>query len=122
MNILVLDDEKLAMNHLVYILEKISLENKIIGFCSPTEAIIAVESGQFQPQIAFLDIEMYGVNGLEVAKRLKESIPTIGIIFTTAYSDYAIDAFRIHARGYLLKPLTIERVREEIDEIGRAHV
>jgi two-component system, LytTR family, response regulator len=65
--------------------------------------------------VAFLDIEMPEMNGLELAERLMEIIPYIRVIFVTAYNQYALDAFRAHAIGYLLKPLDREEFTEQID-------
>ena len=65
--------------------------------------------------VAFLDIEMPEMNGLELAERLMEIIPYIRVIFVTAYNQYALDAFRAHAIGYLLKPLDSEEFTEQID-------
>lgn len=64
--------------------------------------------------MAFLDIDMRGTNGMELAKRLKENQPKINIIFVTGYSEYMGDAFSIHASGYVLKPPTKEKIELEI--------
>ena len=53
---------------------------------------------------AFLDMEMPGIHGLELAKKLKEHDPHIRVVFVTAYSQYALDAWGVDATGYLLKP------------------
>ena len=67
--------------------------------------------------IAFLDISMRGMGGLTLAERLLELQPKIKIVFCTGHSEYAVDAFRIHVSGYLLKPITPEAVQREIDHI-----
>jgi len=72
-------------------------------------------SGSDKLDLAFLDIEMGGMNGLQLAKCLKEIYGKLNIIFTTGYSQYAADAFAIHASGYLLKPITVEAVIEALD-------
>ena len=64
--------------------------------------------------VAFLDIEMPGMNGIELAKKLKEIDRNIRIVFVTAYEQYALDAFGVNAIGYLLKPYTREDVEEEL--------
>ena len=68
--------------------------------------------------VAFLDIEMPEVDGLELAERLMEIDPYIKVVFVTAYNQYALDAFRAHAIGYLLKPLTPEDLTEQIDYLS----
>lgn len=67
--------------------------------------------------IAFLDINMRGMGGLALAERLKARKPDCKIIFCTGHSEYAVEAFGIHASGYLMKPITAEAVQKEIDHI-----
>lgn len=64
--------------------------------------------------IALLDIDMPDMNGLTLAARIKEKSPDTSIIFLTGYSQFAVDAFAMHASGYLLKPVNKERLAEEI--------
>lgn len=63
---------------------------------------------------AFLDMEMPGIHGLELAKKLKELDPDTRVIFVTAYSQYALDAWGVDATGYLLKPYTAADIRKEL--------
>ena len=67
--------------------------------------------------IAFLDINMRGIGGLGLAEKLLELHPRCKIIFCTGYEEYAVSAFRLHASGYLMKPITAEAVQKEIDHI-----
>ena len=67
--------------------------------------------------IAFLDINMRGIGGLGLAEKLLELHPRCKIIFCTGYEEYAVAAFRLHASGYLMKPITAEAVQKEIDHI-----
>lgn len=67
--------------------------------------------------IAFLDINMRGMGGLELAKKIVEASPDCKIVFCTGYGEYAVDAFQLHASGYLMKPITAEGVQREIDHI-----
>ena len=69
--------------------------------------------------VAFLDIEMPEMGGLELAERLMEINPYMKVIFITAYNQYALDAFRTHAIGYLLKPLDSDELTEQIDLLSR---
>lgn len=64
--------------------------------------------------MVFTDICMPGLGGLELAVRLRDACPTAKTVFVTAHAGYAVEAFAIHAQGYVLKPLTAERVREEL--------
>lgn len=104
---LLVDDEPLALGLLRSFVSKI--ENvEIIGECrNGREAINAVES--LAPDLIFLDIQMPNINGFEVVKALQsDTMPMV--IFATAYNQYAIDAFDLHAVDYLLKPFDLERV------------
>lgn len=67
--------------------------------------------------IAFLDINMRGIGGLGLAEKLMALHPRCKIIFCTGYEEYAVSAFRLHASGYLMKPITAEAVQKEIDHI-----
>ena len=67
--------------------------------------------------IAFLDIHMRGMNGVELAKRLKEINPKMNIIFVTGFSEYAGDAMKMHASGYIMKPVTKEKVEAELADL-----
>lgn len=69
--------------------------------------------------IAFLDISMRGMGGLALAEKLLAIHPDCKIIFCTGYMKYAVDAFKIHVSGYLMKPITAEAVQKEIDHIKR---
>ena len=69
--------------------------------------------------VAFLDIQTGGMNGLQLAVELKKMKPDIHIIFVTGYPQYAVEAFFIHATGYLLKPVTEEAVDRELTFIYR---
>lgn len=69
---------------------------------------------QSKVDVAILDIEMFGLNGIELAKQCKEIDPNIRIIFLTGYSDYAVSAFKVRASGYLLKPASDAEIQEEL--------
>lgn len=120
MNLIAVDDEKLALKNLIHILEEIFPEELIRGFQDQEEALDCaremVEAKQ-NLEFAFLDIEMYGMSGIELAKQFKDICPTIKILFVTGHDNYALEAFKIHARGYILKPVTKELVEEEIQHI-----
>ena len=60
---------------------------------------------------------MPGMSGVELAKRLKEINPSINIIFVTGYTEYALDAYSLHASGYLTKPVTSERIKLELEDL-----
>lgn len=120
MNILALDDEELMLWALTDSLEKVFNENDIIkGFEESQDAIGFVKSLGNKPlDYAFLDIRLRGSNGIDVAKEIKKLKPKTKILFCTAYSDRAIDAFGVNAVGYLLKPITPEKIRNSLEQLS----
>ncbi|MBO4898821.1 MAG: response regulator [Lachnospiraceae bacterium] len=68
-----------------------------------------------RPDWVFSDIEIPGMAGLELAVRIKEEAPESRIVFTTGYEKYAVEAFRIKAQGYLIKPVSVEDIRRELE-------
>src|SRR5690606_379077 len=84
-------------------------------FQDPRQAIVAAESVQFD--VAFVDIEMPGYNGLETAERLLALQPELQIVFVTAYDQYAIDAFELQAIDYVLKPVQPKRLEKTLQRL-----
>lgn len=115
MKIIIVDDEQPAVKTLMKILDKICPESEVTGFNSPSKALEFLEKNS--ADIAFLDIEMFGLNGIELAKRIKDKCKRINIIFVTGYSEYALDAVSLRASGYLMKPVTEQDVREELENL-----
>ena len=115
MNIIAVDDEKLALDVLVSTINEVVSDAEIFGFRQPLEAISFAEKEKCD--IAFLDIKMRGMTGLELAKRLKDINAKINIIFVTGYSEYSLDAFRLYASDYLLKPVDEEQVRKALENL-----
>ena len=119
MNILAADDEQLVLNVLVNELKKVFPSDTVYAFRKPTEAPelaekIKREGGSID--YAFLDIKMRGMTGLELARQLKTLHPNMRLFFCTAHSEYAIDAFGLYAKGYLLKPVTAEKIEKALSE------
>ena len=111
MKTLIVDDEPLAREGLQLLLAAHE-DIVIVGFaCDGPEAIEAIQT--LQPDLVFLDINMPGCDGFEVLSALdKDILPQV--IFLTAYDEFAIEAFRVNALDYLLKPLTQERLDESV--------
>lgn len=108
MKILVVDDEKLARDRLIRMIEKMG-GHEIVGEAEDGHRAIAqVEA--LQPDILLLDIRMPGMDGLEVARHLMNLDNRPAIIFCTAYGEYALEAFQTQAMGYLLKPVNSEQL------------
>ena len=115
MRILAVDDEKDALEVLVAAISECEKDAEIKAFNSPTEALnYAAEN---PPDIAFLDIRMPTMSGLDLAKKLKAINVRVNIVFSTGYSEYASDAFSMHASGYIMKPVSVRLVRKELENL-----
>ena len=115
MRILAVDDERIALESLMKTLKKAVPEAEIQGFRMGKKALEYVRG--VPCDIAFLDIELRDLKGIDLAAALKEINPNINIIFTTGYSEYAAEAFLIHASGYVMKPVTLEKIERELSEL-----
>ena len=116
MQFLAVDDEHLALSALVSALEEICPDSQIHSFSGSGPALAALADG-LRPDVAFLDVEMPELHGLELAKQLKCLSPKTMVIFVTGHAQYALDAFAIHARGYLLKPVRTDRLHAELNAL-----
>lgn len=125
MRFLAVDDEKMMLDQLEDMLRRIRPQAEIVSFGWPDDALEAAKGKRVD--VAFLDIETGGMTGLELAARLKKIQPGIHIVFVTGYREYALDAFAIHATGYLLKPVSEEALERELTFIyqkpdGGSHI
>lgn len=115
MRFLAVDDEPYALKDLVEALTETFPDDEVKGFTGAQGAMDYV--GEAKVDVAFLDIEMGYMDGIILAKNLKDIQPDIHIIFVTSHEKYAVDAFAIHANGYLLKPVYPEEIRNELEFI-----
>jgi len=115
MKILALDDSESALKLLVGAIKKANPEAQVYSFIRPSELLKFAKENNCD--VAFLDIQMWGISGLSVAKSLKELYPKINIIFATAFSEYASEAFNLYPSGYVLKPVTMEAVKREMENL-----
>ncbi|MCL2762798.1 MAG: response regulator [Treponema sp.] len=115
MKILALDDSELALELLVQSINEAVPGAEVFPFNIPSELIEFAKGTSCDT--AFLDIQMWGMNGLEVAKTLKDMYPRINIVFVTAYKKHAKKAFELYPSGYVLKPVTKESVLCEIENL-----
>ena len=120
MNILALDDELYALESLVEQLKLVFPEANIQEETKASSAIsFAKDLAELGEELsfAFLDIEMRGMNGIEVATQLKILHPKVKLFFCTGYSEYALDAFGLYAKGFLLKPVQAKEIERVLDEM-----
>ena len=115
MRILCVDDEPLMLQMLETAVREAKPGADVTAFERQTELL--QDAKQNGCDIAFLDIHMRGMNGVELAKALKEINPKMNIIFVTGFSEYAAEAMRLHASGYLMKPVTKEDIEEELSDL-----
>ncbi|MEI7028132.1 response regulator [Paenibacillus sp. y28] len=116
MKAILIDDEKPAITHLERLLRK---DGRIEIAGKYNSAIDGLEHLREDPaaDVVFLDIEMPEMNGLEAGEYIQQLNPEIRIVYITAYSEYAIEAFELHALDYLLKPVHPERFGKTLDRI-----
>ena len=118
----VVDDEQLACDELSYLLKDFPEIEVIATGSNGLQAVELIQ--KLEPELVFLDVHMPGLDGMGVVRRLREKeIDLPHFIFVTAYDQYAVEAFRLEAMDYLLKPVdkgrlaeTIERARRMIQE------
>src|SRR6266446_5043501 len=97
------DDEQLARDELGYLLGRVE-GIEVVGHAgNGVEALTTID--RLQPDVVFLDVQMPGLTGFEVARRLLDAESAPHVIFVTAYDQHAIEAFEVNAVDYLLKPL-----------------
>lgn len=116
MRILLVDDEQLQLLRLENACKKVLPDGDYFSYTNPVQAIEKNQDKMID--IAFLDIEMPKFNGIQLAKKLKKINPNTKIIFVTAYNEYALEAFKVHASGYITKPVNESKIKEEIDALG----
>jgi DNA-binding LytR/AlgR family response regulator len=114
---LVVDDEQLAREELCFLLGQ-SGDVEIVGEAG--DGVVALRlAGELRPDVLFLDVQMPGLNGFEVARRLMEAEVLPQLVFVTAFDQYAIDAFSVNAVDYLLKPVDADRLDQTLDRVRR---
>ena len=109
------DDEALMLGALVSAIEASPDITEVNKFSDCEQALEFIKENP--ADIAFLDINMRGMGGLALAEKIIAVRPDCKIVFCTGYEEYAVPAFKIHASGYLMKPISAEDVQGEIDNI-----
>lgn len=120
MKAVIVDDEALARKSLESLVGEFCSELEVCGQAENLPQAIKVIMEQ-QPDIVFLDIEMPGFSGLDLPNFFADSSINFHIIFTTAYAQYAVQAFRLSAVDYLLKPIDIEELQAAVEKVKELH-
>src|SRR5947207_8483939 len=111
------DDEQLARDELGYLLGQVGGIEVIGQAGNGVEALTTID--KLQPDLVFLDVQMPGLTGFEVARRMLDTNAPSHIIFVTAYDQHAIEAFEVNAVDYLLKPVDPARLEVAVDRARR---
>ena len=110
-----IDDEPRMLRLLHKAIAEAEPNAEIMDFIEGDELLAA--AAERTPDVVFSDVELQGMTGLELAVQIKNIAPAARIIFVTGYPQYALDAYRIHVNGYIVKPAEAERIREELDNL-----
>lgn len=113
--VIVVDDEPHLLSGVIPVLSEVMPEATITGFLKASEAIDYTR--QKHISIAFLDIELGKVNGIDLCNTLIEINPIINVIFLTSYPEYAIKAWNTRASGFLVKPLQADDIMEQLKKL-----
>lgn len=118
LNVIMVDDRKIILSGGLPVLEEAMPEATVVGFTRPAEAI---EYAKENPvSLAFLDIELGRTSGLDLCHELLEINPRTNVVFLTAYANYALDAWGTGASGFMLKPITVEGIRAQLENLRHA--
>jgi two-component system LytT family response regulator/two-component system response regulator LytT len=114
---IVVDDEQLARDELRFLLEQLGGIEIVAQAGNGVEALRVI--AEYQPDLVMLDVQMPGLTGFEVARRVFQAGLESQLVFVTAYDQYAIDAFDVNAVDYLLKPVEAERLATAVERVRR---
>ena len=110
--VILVEDIRIVLNDFMSVLSTTLLGARCYGFQRASEALRFAASHDID--IAFLDIELFDSDGITLANRLRGRFPRINIVYLTAHPEYAMDAHASFCSGYLLKPLTPNKIREQV--------
>lgn len=114
-NVILVDDNKIILNGGLPILEEVIPNATVTGFTKPSEAVEFAKANRVA--LAFLDIEMGMTSGFDICRELLDANPLANIVYLTAYKEYSLDAWDTGAIGFMLKPLTAEGVKKQLEKL-----
>lgn len=114
-NVIMVDDRKIILAGGLPILQEVMPNATITGFTDAREAIAFSKTNRIA--LAFLDIELRNTSGLELCRELLKINPRTNVVYLTAYSEYSLDAWSTGASGFMLKPITPDGVREQLQNL-----
>lgn len=112
-----IDDEQRMLDELQRALVEAEPHARVHAFKSAQAALKAMDIYGEIPDVVFSDIELPEMNGLVFAEHMREFAPTAKLVFVTEHPGYALEAYRIHANGFVVKPVDAQRIREELDHL-----
>ena len=118
LRVLIVDDEAPARERLKSLLAEIGGELEMAGEATNGEQALKL-AVDLSPDVVLLDVRMPGMDGIEAARQLNSLVEPPAVIFTTAYDEYAVNAFDAQAVGYLLKPIRKEKLAAALSQAGR---
>ena len=114
---IVVDDEQLARQELCFLLQQLGGVEVVAQAGNGVDALTVIE--EYQPDLVMLDVQMPGLTGFEVARRVLEAGLESQMVFVTAFDQYAIDAFEVNAVDYLLKPVEPGRLATAVERVRK---
>lgn len=117
MRVIIVDDEQAMLMIMERLLQEIQGTEIAGSFLNAAEALAFIRHEDVD--IAFVDIEISGENGLEAAKTMREACPGMEIVFVTSHKEYALDAFAVYPLDYMVKPVSMGRIRETMLRVMR---
>jgi len=118
MNVLIIEDEKLAANRLRGLIKTIDKTVEIVGTLDSIKGSVTWFEANRQPDLVFMDIQLADGLSFEIFEQIKISCP---VIFTTAFDEYALRAFKVNSIDYLLKPVDNEELKRAMDKYQQLH-
>ena len=114
-NVIMVDDRKVILSGGLPVLEEVMPNATIVGFTRPAEAVEYAKGNKVA--LAFLDIELGKTSGLDLCRTLLDINSRTNVVFLTAYAEYSLDAWNTGASGFLVKPITPEGVRGQLEHL-----
>lgn len=114
------DDEPLQLKLLVRCIEEVEPTATVYSFFCGDDLLAELNQGKEIPDVVFLDIELPNIGGIELAWNIKLKAPKANIIFVTGFSQYALEAYSLRPSGYILKPVSVNKVQEELQNLRYA--
>ena len=118
MKVIIIEDEKLSAEHLTVLLQKIDDSIEVTHYFDSIKSVVNAFQSGLSAELIFMDIHLADGNSFEIFKHLSIEIP---VIFTTAYDQYALPAFKQNSIDYLLKPIALEDLKFAVKKFKKHH-